>query len=470
MTFFDYGCGHGEDLKFVAEKGFEVQGWDPFYKPDGDRQPADVVNLGYVINVIENPGERREALIQAWELAQKILVVSAQVLIADGGSGHIAYGDGVITSRNTFQKYYDQEELKLYIDQVLGVDAIPVALGIYIVFRDESQAETFRASRFRSRATTPRIRLSVKRFEDYQELLQPLMVFLTERGRLPKKGELAAEAEICAEFKTLTRAFKVIEQATGTEDWQRITEQRQQDIQIYLALSHFAKRPRFSQLDDTLQTDIKVLFGTYKEACSLSDQMLFSLGDMENLAAIAEKSPIGICSKKALVVHISALDALDPLLRLYEGCASRTVGRLENVTLVRFYLHEPKIAYIFCPDFDTNPHPRWQMMMQIGLQDLQVRYKEYDPDYAPVVHCKDRLVMTEYPLYGKFAKLSQQEADWGILDNWSEIQLWPGWQRTLREMGVEFKGHRLVWRSDADPYTQKIISSQIRSRRRQQKG
>lgn len=476
MTFFDYGCGHGEDLKFVAEKGFEVQGWDPFYQPDGvpsgdceaARRPADVVNLGYVINVIENLGERREALIQAWELAQKILVVSAQVLIADGGSGHMAYGDGVITSRNTFQKYYDQEELKLYIDQVLGVDAIPVALGIYFVFRDESQAEAFRASRFRSRATTPRIRLSVKRFEDYQELLQPLMVFLTERGRLPKKGELAAEAEICAEFKTLTRAFKVIEQATGTEDWQRITEQRQQDIQIYLALSHFAKRPRFSQLDDTLQTDIKVLFGTYKEACSLSDQMLFSLGNMESLAAIAQQSPIGICSKKALLVHISALDALEPLLRLYEGCASRTVGRLENVTLVRFYLHEPKIAYIFCPDFDTNPHPRWQMMMQIGLQDLQVRYKEYDPDYAPVVHRKDRLVMKEYPLFDKFAKLSQQEEDWGLLDNWSEIQLSPGWQRILREMGVEFKGHRLVWRSDADPYKIKLVKAQIRSQKKQQ--
>ena len=241
-----------------------MAGWDPFYQPDNDRRPADVVNLGYVINVIENPGERREALIQAWELAQKILVVSAQVLIADGGSGHIAYGDGIITSRNTFQKYYDQEELKLYIDQVLGVDAIPVALGIYVVFRDEAQAETFRASRFRSRATTPRIRLSVKRFEDYQDLLQALMNFLTERGRLPKKGELAAEAEICAEFKTLTRAFQVIEQVTDGEDWQRITEQRKQDIQIYLALSHFAKRPRFSQLDDTLQRILRCCLAPIK--------------------------------------------------------------------------------------------------------------------------------------------------------------------------------------------------------------
>jgi DNA phosphorothioation-associated putative methyltransferase len=467
LTFFDYGCGHGEDLKFVAKQGFTAQGWDPYYQPHTPKIKADIVNLGYVINVIENPTERSQALLQAWELTRQILVVAAQVLIADGGYGQIAYGDGVITSRNTFQKYYDQEELKLYIDQVLGVDAIPVALGIYFIFRNEAQAENFRASRFRSRAKTPRISLSVKRFEDYQELLQPLMSFISDRGRLPKQGELPTEADICAQFRTLTQAFKLIEQATNAEEWQRITAQRKADIKIYLALSKFAKRPKFSHLDQALQTDIKVLFGSYQEACSRSDQMLFSLGDLQNLADLAQASPIGICSHKALLVHISALDHLDPLLRLYEGCASRTVGRLDHVTLVRFYLHEPKIAYISCDNFDQDPHPRWQMAMQISLQNLKVRYKEYDPDFAPVVHRKDRLVAPDYALYDKFAKLSRQEQNWGLLDNWSEIQLWPGWQKMLRDTGVEFKGSRLQWRKDADPYQKKLIQARSRSRQRQ---
>ena len=70
------------------------------------------MNLGYVINVIEDTAERREALINAWDLAQKVLIVAAQVLIDDRTRGVIAYGDGIITSRNTFQKYYEQEELK----------------------------------------------------------------------------------------------------------------------------------------------------------------------------------------------------------------------------------------------------------------------------------------------------------------------------------------------------------------------
>jgi hypothetical protein len=111
-TYFDYGCGHGADIEYIQRLGLTSSGWDPHYRlmcPS----PADVVNLGYVINVIEDTAERREALINAWNLAQKVLIVAAQVLIDDRTRGVIAYGDGIITRRNTFQKYYEQEELKV---------------------------------------------------------------------------------------------------------------------------------------------------------------------------------------------------------------------------------------------------------------------------------------------------------------------------------------------------------------------
>ncbi|NET70000.1 MAG: DNA phosphorothioation-associated putative methyltransferase, partial [Sphaerospermopsis sp. SIO1G2] len=184
-TFFDYGCGHGGDMKRIANLGYSSNGWDPYYLSDHILIPADIVNLGFVINVIENQSERREALIKAWELTTRVLIVSAQVLISDSQKGIMAYGDGVITKRNTFQKYYEQEELKTYIDQVLGVDAIPAALGVYFVFRDPAAVELYRISRFRSRSTTPRVRACIKKFEEHKELLTPVMDFMTERGRIP---------------------------------------------------------------------------------------------------------------------------------------------------------------------------------------------------------------------------------------------------------------------------------------------
>ena len=77
VTFFDYGCGRGEDLELLAVDGLACAGWDPAYRPDTPRHHADVVNLGYVINVIEDPGERAATLRSAWDLCRHVLAVSA---------------------------------------------------------------------------------------------------------------------------------------------------------------------------------------------------------------------------------------------------------------------------------------------------------------------------------------------------------------------------------------------------------
>jgi DNA phosphorothioation-associated putative methyltransferase len=136
-TFFDYGCGHGVDVKLIGARGYTSGGWDPYYFPENEIHPADIVNLGYVINVIECQQERREALLQAWALVRKVLIVAARVLPVERGKGDQPYGDGLITSRNTFQKYYGQQELKNYIDSVLCTNAIPIEPGVYFVFRNE---------------------------------------------------------------------------------------------------------------------------------------------------------------------------------------------------------------------------------------------------------------------------------------------------------------------------------------------
>jgi DNA phosphorothioation-associated putative methyltransferase len=404
--------------------------------------PADVVNLGYVINVIEDTAERREALINAWKLAQKVLIVAAQVLIDDRTRGVIAYGDGIITRRNTFQKYYEQEELKFYIDQVLGVDAIPVALGIYFVFRDDAQAEVFRASRFRSRATAPRIRLKVSQFEQY-------------RDRLPTPEELTTDvgaygcAPLLETFGSLKRAFRIVLQATDAGEWDAISDKRRHDLLVYLALSHFGQRPKFKDLSPTLRTDIKALFGSYQQACTAADLMLMTLGRTELIEERCRQSAIGQQRPNSLWVHVSALDQLDPLLRLYEGCASRTIGRPEEATAVKFHVQKPQITYLFYPGFDQEPHPALHTSMAIGLRDLHVRYRDYDQDNPPLLQQKDQLVTEDYPGYAKFAKLSQQERKWGLLEDPKAIFDRRGWEQRLADHGAELRGHRLVRRKDA---------------------
>ncbi|HEY9807744.1 MAG TPA: DNA phosphorothioation-associated putative methyltransferase [Halomicronema sp.] len=467
-TFFDYGCGYGGDVNRLKEKGYKSEGWDPYYFPENGKIAADIVNIGYVINVIEDMAERQQALREAWDLTKKLLIVSAQILVDNYQQGWMVYGDGIITSRNTFQKYYEQEELKTYIDQILEVDSIPIGLGIYFVFRDEGEAEVYKALKFRSRTTTPRIEKVFKRFEDYQELLTPLMKFVTERGRLPAKGELASEVEIKAEFGTFRRAFDVILRATEIKEWETITQKRREDLLVYLALSRFSRRPKPVELNFETKEDIKALFGSYKQACREADALLFSIGHLNIIRESCENSSVGKIWPNSFLFHVSALEFLEPLLRVYEGCASRTIGRLEKFNVIKLSTKIPKISYLFYPDFDKEPHPFLKTCMQVDLRDLRVSYQSWNlQDNPPILHEKDKLLMPDYPFYEKFAKLTRQETNWGLFDDFSVISNRSGWLKCLEDHCAVIINYQLRWKKDADPYKVKLLRSAMRARQAQ---
>jgi DNA phosphorothioation-associated putative methyltransferase len=444
-SFFDYGCGHGGDVDRIHAQGIQSSGWDPFYRPNTPKIMADVVNLGYIINVIEDLSERRSALIQAWELAERVLIVAAQVLINDNNRGLIVYSDGIITNRNTFQKYYHQEELKNYIDQVLNVDSIPVGLGIYFVFRDDRDREIFRTRRFHSRSYLPQI--LNRNFADYETMLTPLMQFFSERGRLPIKGELPLEneQEIKQSFRSFKYAFHLILKSTNPQDWEAIAHKRRDELLIYLALANFSERPSMRELPRPMKEDIKALFSNYREACALADLMLLSLRDFENIADYCQESAIGSKWLNAFWIHISALEDLDPMLRLYEGCASRGIGTLEQANVIKFNLKEAKISYLYYPNFDTEAHPKLHTSMQVDLAELRVKYYEFDDDdNPPILHQKDQLVNPKYPNYQVFKKLTQQETRKGLLKDQKLISRLKGWRQCLKHNSLSIQGHELV--------------------------
>jgi DNA phosphorothioation-associated putative methyltransferase len=447
-TFFDYGCGHGTDVEKLAKMHVNSAGWDPYYKPDAPLTSADVVNLGYVLNVIEDTDERLESLENAWKLTQKVLIVAAQVLVsAPSSKNQVVYGDGIVTRHNTFQKYYEQAELKKYIDNTIKVDAVPVALGIYLVFRDEEDKENFRAEWYRSGVIAPRIILATKKFKNCKQELEPLINFYTQRGRLPVEGELEPEAEekILQEFVSIRRAFKVILQATDEAEWDAIAYRRSLDIQVYLALVQFEeKRPRLSELPEKIRHDIKAFFGSYRDACEVADEKLFSLGQPEIIKAACQKSNIGKLTPSALYVHITALGELEPLLRIYEGCASRVFGRPEETTIVKLHIKDPQISYLYYPDFDTDAHPELKAGLVIDLQTFKITRSDYSiRKNPPILHRKETFVTPKYPNYEEFAQLTQQEVEFGLFENKTEIGTRNGWQECLKEHRVEIKEHQV---------------------------
>src|SRR5262249_33593653 len=133
-TVFDYGCGHGADVTLLRSQGFVCDGWDPVFAPDQPVHEADVVQLGYVINVIEDPRERTAPPRRAGQLCRRRRVVAAQVRVDGQGQSQVAFGDGVLTGLGTFQKYFSQSELKSSLEDSLDTEAIPAEPGIFYVF------------------------------------------------------------------------------------------------------------------------------------------------------------------------------------------------------------------------------------------------------------------------------------------------------------------------------------------------
>lgn len=48
----DFGCGLGNDVKLLQEKGFKISGYDPYYFPDQPQPKFDTIICLYVLNVL----------------------------------------------------------------------------------------------------------------------------------------------------------------------------------------------------------------------------------------------------------------------------------------------------------------------------------------------------------------------------------------------------------------------------------
>lgn len=146
-SVLDYGCGKGDDVSELEAHGLNVVGWDPKYRPKTKRIKSDLVNLGFVLNVIEDRNERDDTLIQAWSYTKKILVVGVMVANENLIAQLTPYKDGIITSRNTFQKYYTQGEIKQYLASTLDETPIAVGQGIFFLFKDKIEEQIFLSER-----------------------------------------------------------------------------------------------------------------------------------------------------------------------------------------------------------------------------------------------------------------------------------------------------------------------------------
>ncbi len=444
-SVFDYGCGRGGDVRRLRKLGYRVSGWDPVHAPRVPVTPSEVVNLGYVVNVIEDLEERSATLQRAWETATELLIVSARLTHDKRRCQETAeFEDGLLTGTGTFQKFFSQQELSTWIAESLGVHGVPAAPGVIYVFRKDTEKERFLVRRYGRRLNQPLQLVSYERFESNRMLLKPLSDFYELRGRLPQPEELTEAVELSEVFGSIPMAFDVIRRATDAEAWKAIALARRDDLLVYLSLSRLAGRPALSKLPDELQLDIRAHFGAYTRACKEADQLLFSAGDKDLVSSACRDSPVGKQTPTALYVHVDAVCLLPPILRVYEGCTRSFLGTVEDANILKLHRVKAQISYLAYPSFEKEPHPAAFDTIVANLDEFRIFYRKYaDSTNPPILHRKEDFVAPDHPLREKFARLTAQEETHGLYEETDKIGFRTHWEDLLHSKGLRLKGHRL---------------------------
>ncbi|EHK9000470.1 DNA phosphorothioation-associated putative methyltransferase [Vibrio vulnificus] len=406
FSIFDYGCGRGDDLRELEAHGLDVLGWDPVFSPDNDKVNSDIVNLGFVLNVIEDQDERLEALLSSWELANKILVVS--VMLAN--DSYIAqfqpYKDGVITTRNTFQKYYAQSEFKGYLERSLQEDAIAVAPGIFYIFKDKLEEQRYLQSKYQRHHTWQQL-TSPQPIESKDKaklvisqnsaLFDDFWNVCLELGRIPANDEFNRSEEVRSLIGSHKKVFGLLQEMFDTKEFENAEKRRKEDLLLYFAMGLFEKRKPYTQQPESLKRDIKALFSDYKTALNLAAELLFAIADTSLINTQCEKAhrqlPASLLNEgHSIILHRDYIDDLPLLLRVYVGAGLQMYGELdEEIDLVKIHITSGKLTLTAYDNFEHS--------VPFLVERIKIKMAEQDIDFFDYVNEKRRPPLLNKHLY-----------------------------------------------------------------------
>ena len=433
-TVLDYGCGQGDDVAALAAGGFEAFGWDPHYAPDGPRRPADVVNLGFVLNVIEDRHERAETLIAAYSFARRALSIAVMPLSKYTFDGLKPYGDGYVTARGTFQKYFAQQELRDFIAEALGDAPIAFAPGIFVVFRDKELEQEVLLKR-QARALVRPVGL---RPPEREKRVVPARPELAERIRpeldtlwaaLVERGRVLDVEEFPNKLIALLHAAKVapgravdlcLSDPASREQLAAAAATRREDLLIHFALTVFPGAPHYTTLARSIQRDLRAFFGSHAAAMQEANALLFSVGKAEAVRdGLSTAVTAGLGAMRdgnTFRMYAPVLNRLPAVLRVLVGCAGVLRGGTQGADFIDIKTDGRRIGFIACIDA-TARLPVYTERTRVDLGRLRVTV---DQPKGMILYLKGRFLPCDAPDAAKQLLFDQKLIAAGLVNEEGE--------------------------------------------------
>ena len=423
-SVFDYGCGRGDDMAVLSRAGICVSGWDPHYAPGTKLEESDVVNLGFVLNVIEEPSERIEAIQAAYRLARRVLAIAVMLTGKADTSTLRPFRDGFVTAHNTFQKYFSQHEALVLIRQAIGEEAIPVGSGVFFVFPDKiSEQQFLEGRRRRYRDISHLLAIAPPRvidaeaagsalIEEHREVIDSVWKAALELGRLPELDELdvSLRQELTERLGSVRKTAQLAQQIYTIDALRQAQQHRTDDLTVHFALNCFNRRRRYRELPTDMQRDVKAFFGSYGAAVKTGQQLLFSLGEpttIRTAAQNAKSAGIGwLDGAHSLQLDARLVGRLPPPLRTYVGCAEQLYGHVGDADIVKIHLQSSKLTLLHFDKYHEAPLPRLRERIKIDLRNQAIDFFEYRNDLPwQLLYMKSRYMARDQRGYKKQVKL-----------------------------------------------------------------
>lgn len=445
-SFFDYGCGRGGDIAALSSEGISANGWDPHYLPEAQITSADIVNLGFVINVIEDPRERIEAITRAFSLARTAMSIG--VMLYGGDIPGKPYCDGFLTSRNTFQKYFSQSELKDYVEQATQHEAFMVGPGVAFVFADTDAEQRFCASRYRRKSVThqllaarsfapnkPKLVRERKTSEPQQvglsraaqrlaaarPLLDELWATALDLGRFPEADEATNLQLINSHLGSLPKALRLLNEHYDKTLLDVAAKARADDVRLLMATQQFSKRAAYRHLEKRLQRDIKAFFSDYRSAQSSGLSLLIDAANpaklLEACQHAASKGLGWLDAQHSLQLQIDLVERLPVLLRAYVACGLIIWDALSTVQVVKIHIASGKLTLMELDAFDESPLPLLSRRIKVNVRTQDCDVFEYGSTAypKPILYRKSRFLHEDYPGYAEQLAFDEAFEKLGIL-------------------------------------------------------
>jgi DNA phosphorothioation-associated putative methyltransferase len=481
ISVFDYGCGRGDDVRGLIEIKVKCAGWDPHYANGDPLVSSEIVNLGFVVNVIEDIDERSVAVKNAFSLAKTALVVS--VMLMNNDRPGKPYLDGFLTSRNTFQKYFSQEQLKEYLKSELDQDPVMIGPGIALIFKDQDAEQRFLLSRYRSsnvarrlltarisprakprqindRIKVPRLSKAEREFIELRNLLDELWALSLDLGRFPEAHEIPQISDVLEKI-SLTRAYRLIRTHYDMTLFDKAAETRSDEIKLFIASLQFGRQEPYRQLEPKLRFDIRYFFGDFKTATNAALKLLLDSGKTENIldaCKVAAADGIGWLEEEhSLQLHISMVERLPVVLRAYIGCGLLLWDNISSIQLIKIHVRSGKLTLLNYEHFDTHPIPLLLKRVKVNIRKLDYDVFDYQlPQYPPSpLLFKSRYMHEDMPGYAEQAAFDESLEATQILDKFEFHPTQEQIEVALEKMRFEIFEGKLV-RSTKIPHPDQL--------------